>query len=475
MTTKPSNAFRSIICVCTWRDIDIKTVTAINHTLRSQNPKFDVIYGTGDALIDRTRSVNATRFLQNKSMGEVLLFIDSDIVFEPRDAITLAKLCNQGYPVIGGFYVTRNEDLPRPAIRLKPSEWTNFDASGEPIEIIYASTGFMAIHRKVLEDLAKDLPLCNPGDNSELYPFFQPRAFDHGESEEVTGSGWEYLSEDWAFCELARQKGYKIHLAPTVQVGHQGLRTFWVNDLSQKTVDRTYAVVTEGKSYQSEMINELARFRGLDPRAVAETMDKQDPIAGLIGEWNKASPKTQEEVSRFWATADVAVEACAVHSISKLYRAKIDFTLNLIKNIDGPILDLGSQAGSFSIAAMKNEKYPIYIEPLGPLRDFAASRCATNRLNIQSLTDIDQARQPDGRPAIVAAVVAIDSLNLSHPDRSQDLVRQAYERLAPGGIMIVCSTFEDSPDFYLTSNDDIRAMLAAAGFSGGPEIWRKVN
>ena len=104
--------FRAQISICTWRGIDVPTIQAINRTRESENPKFDYMFGYGDALISRIRSAQATKFLHNPSMGDVLLFIDTDIIFEPHHAIELASLCYQGYPVIGGLYVTRESDQP---------------------------------------------------------------------------------------------------------------------------------------------------------------------------------------------------------------------------------------------------------------------------------------------------------------------------------------------------------------------------
>lgn len=472
-----SNQFRAQICVCAWREIDIPTLNALNRTLVCQNPRFGYMIGTGDALISRTRAVYATKFLKNPAMGDVLLFIDSDIVFDPRDAIQLVTLCHEGYPVIGGLYVTRYHDQPRPAVRLKPGTWINFDASNEPIEIVYASTGFMAIHRKVLESLAKNLPLCRPGHKDELYPFFQPIAYNHDQSATETGAGWEYLSEDWAFCQLARDIGYSIYLAPSVQVGHMGQRTYWVNDLSQKTIDTTYAVVTEGTSHRAEMINDLARFRQLDPRQVAETLSDRDPMQGLIEEWTKAKPVTAEEVAQFWATCEWAIDAFALHNNSARYTARLQPARNLIHQVSGSILDLGGTSlGSATIDAKEAVgAEPIYVEPEGPLRDFAVSRFTARGLKLLLLTAIDQLRGPSGQALPVDAVIAIDTLSLTHPERACELIRQTYARLAPGGRMVIGYAQQEGWPFCLTSDDEIRAMMTQAGFVGGPVMWRKTN
>lgn len=463
---KECGPFRAQISICTWRGIDVPTIRAVNRTLRSKNPQFDYMFGTGDALISRIRSTQATRFLHNPSMGDVLLFIDTDIVFEPHQAVELATLCYQGYPVIGGLYVTRHPDQPKATIRLKPGTEVDVSGSAEPLEVTFASTGFFAIHRKVLEDMAQTMPLCHPGDRAEMYPFFMPMTYD----KEGT---WEYLSEDWAFCERARDHGHKTYIASSVLVGHLGERIYWVNDLFQKTSDTTYAVVTEGLSHNSEMINDLAVFRGADPRDIAESLSERNTMQELVDEWTKAGPTTAKEVGNFWANSEHALDALAMHRISEGFRARLQPAIDIAHLSEGPILDIGGGLGDFSIAAKHDERNPIYLEQEGQIRNFAISRLRRRRMNLPVIASIDQLRTPDGQRLLAEAAVAIDSLNICHPETANLLVKQAFDCLAPGGDMYVGSCQMEGWPFCLTSDSQIEKMMTDAGFLGGPAMWHK--
>ncbi len=40
----------------------------------------------------------------------------------------------------------------------------------------------------------------------------------------------EYVSEDFSFCEKARQIGYKIYAEPSIKLGHQGTYFYTLDD-----------------------------------------------------------------------------------------------------------------------------------------------------------------------------------------------------------------------------------------------------
>jgi hypothetical protein len=462
MTTKP---FRAQISVCTWRGIDVPTIQAINLTKKLANPKFDCMFGYGDALISRTRSTEATKFLKHSSMGDVLLFIDTDIVFEPHQAAELATLCHDGYPIVGGLYVTRQTDHPKAAIRLKPGTQIDFSGSPDPLEIDFASTGFFAIHRKVLEAMAKTMPLCHPGDRHEMYPFFMPMTYD------AMGQ-WEYLSEDWAFCERARQLGFKTFVAPTVCVGHLGERVYWVNDLFQKSTDTTYAVVTEGVACKSEMINDLAAAQGMDPRGVAESLSLRNPLDELIREWSTARPASSVEVAKFWADEPVAVTALAMERIAEGFRGRLLNASNFALSISGPILDLGG-LGDFSITAKRNEREPIYVEGPGNMRNFTLARLRRRHIDIPCFENLDNLQLPNGHNIQPHAAVAVDTFSICHPEEVNRLIHSTYARLVPGGKMYISMWQQNNLPFCMTSEDQVISMMQAAGFRGGSQLWEK--
>ena len=180
----------------------------------------------GDALISRARSIAASAFM--RSDCDVLLSIDSDMFFGVEDAI---KLCEKAmeFKIIAALYMTRALGT-QPALMLPPGQIVTFAANSLPVEVPFVSTGFMAVHREVFETLSKDLPCCHIGWQSQgvdtsFYPFYMPHTVPW------EAEGHLYLSEDWAFCQRAKDKGYKIWLDPAIRLGHMGTYMYTLEDL----------------------------------------------------------------------------------------------------------------------------------------------------------------------------------------------------------------------------------------------------
>lgn len=182
----------------------------------------------GDALVSRSRSILASAFL--RSDCDVLLSIDGDIEFDAKDALSLAALCADGHDLIGALYMTRGMGT-QPALMLPPGHCVEFQESSHPVQVPFLSTGFMAVHRKVFAELAKDLPHCHQnwtgsnGQNTSFWPFYMPFCIPW------EGDGFMYLSEDWAFCERARQHDFKLWLDPSIRLGHVGEYRYTLEDL----------------------------------------------------------------------------------------------------------------------------------------------------------------------------------------------------------------------------------------------------
>ena len=82
---------------------------------------------------------------------------------------------------------------------------------------LYAGTGFLhvrcEVYRTIQERLA--LPTCNERFGKPMVPFFQPMLH-------TSDAGPWYLSEDYAFCERARQCGFKIMADTSIRLWHIG-------------------------------------------------------------------------------------------------------------------------------------------------------------------------------------------------------------------------------------------------------------
>ena len=159
-----------------------------------------------DALIGRSRSRVATEFMFG-DYGDVLLFVDTDIVFTPENVSTLLE---SGQDIIAGGYIMKDGK------NFANRGWEPMKPDGEIYDVEYVSTGFLAIARVALEQIQEklDLPLLHSGwKGKECYPFFES-------GRDRTGRHDFYMSEDWDFCDKAREAGLRVYWHTGVLVGH---------------------------------------------------------------------------------------------------------------------------------------------------------------------------------------------------------------------------------------------------------------
>ena len=179
-------------------------------TIKGSDHKIGYYKRVGDSLISRVRNELGKLFLESKEKYDYLMFIDSDITWNPKIK-PIDKLIASGKDIIAGVYPVKDTTL-RPAIRTKKIQklMDKGQYKGEKVkiiknkvyEVVYASTGFMLISRKCLENVYK----------SDKFPFAP-----FGDKND------EYLSEDWAFCHKAREIGYTVWVDTTINLGHIGM------------------------------------------------------------------------------------------------------------------------------------------------------------------------------------------------------------------------------------------------------------
>jgi hypothetical protein len=115
---------------------------------------------------------------------------------------------------------------------------------GRVIPIDYLATGFMGISHRLLERMVKELelPLLHKHIWARCYPFFES-----GRRKSTTGDDI-YISEDWDFCDKARQIGVQPYLHTGIWLGHQGQKIWDMRDFSlyQQGLKVDKPVATEG-------------------------------------------------------------------------------------------------------------------------------------------------------------------------------------------------------------------------------------
>lgn len=201
--------------LCVHRGVDPDAWDSLSKLSVCPNPRILVKFKSGDALIQRSRAIVASRFLEMPHL-DVLLFLDDDIIYDPMDAVKICRLVHeQNLDIVGGPYVKKVADNNHFAIKTLDDEPLKFGKDGSCYEVRCVSTGFMAIHKRVLKEMAKTLPLCHPND-MKFYPFFESRPF------KMEDGSYIYLSEDWSFCENARDLGFKVYADTTSQISHAG-------------------------------------------------------------------------------------------------------------------------------------------------------------------------------------------------------------------------------------------------------------
>jgi hypothetical protein len=198
----------------------------------------------GFSAVDQGRNQMASDAIQD-GFAE-MMFIDTDIGF---DAAAVERLRSHKLPIVAGLYA-------QPAARslacelLPGTKKVVFGDDGGLLEIKYAAAGFLYVRHEAYETIRDTLklPLCNTRFGRGNWPFFQPCWIEEqelgvgsqesaqtegtGDRGQGTGAGvrHRYLTEDFAFCERARQAGLKIMADTTVRLWRVGTYGFGWED-----------------------------------------------------------------------------------------------------------------------------------------------------------------------------------------------------------------------------------------------------
>jgi hypothetical protein len=205
-------------------------------------------YLFNESLITRARNYLVDEFLRSDCTH--LMFIDSDIGFDPNDVIALSVIAAEGtdkhivcgpYPkkciawekikraVDKGFADKNPENLEKYVgdYVFNPKEGTGSIALDEPVEVLEGGTGFMMIQRAALEKFQEAYPqyMYKP-DHVRTEHFDGSREILMAFQAEVDPVSKRYLSEDYWFCQKAWDIGVKTWLCPWMKLQHMGSYVF---------------------------------------------------------------------------------------------------------------------------------------------------------------------------------------------------------------------------------------------------------
>jgi len=212
--------------------------------------KFSFLFN--ESLITRARNYLVDEFLRSDHTH--LLFIDSDIHYNPQDVLALMALDKD---VIGGPYPKKSMNwgniaqAARANPNMDPKELeqlvgeyvfnvvrgTKQFSVTEPLEVMEIGTGFMMVKREVFERMEKEYPAIKYKPDHIGQANFDGTRYIHAyfdtvidTKDSITGGGSErYLSEDYMFCQMWRKLGGSIFLCPWMKTQHVGTYAFTGN------------------------------------------------------------------------------------------------------------------------------------------------------------------------------------------------------------------------------------------------------
>lgn len=191
-----------------WSDLLMQATSRGHQCMISQQYSSVVHFARAKCLGGDVRKGADQMPFQGSVDYDVMMWIDSDIIFKPEDFF---RLLESPHDVTTGMYM--QEDLQHLAVVkdwdeeffkqhgtfkfMRPEE---IEGSPEYVEVAYAGMGWMLIHKGVVEKLK--------------YPWFWSDL-------QKVGNMVEMNSEDVAFCRALKEAGHPVHLDTKVRVGHQ--------------------------------------------------------------------------------------------------------------------------------------------------------------------------------------------------------------------------------------------------------------
>jgi hypothetical protein len=165
---------------------------------------------SGCAIMPVARNTLVYEFMKSECTD--LMFIDSDIEFNPKDVI---KLLHQGssHAIVGGVIPTRKRGAPYLVKLLEDQEGKIILDGDGLIEAEMLGTAFMLVRSFVFGDLI------------EHYPEWKYENEDgaiHSSVFDLKSTKQGYRGEDKVFCVRARKEGYRIWVDSTIKLNHFG-------------------------------------------------------------------------------------------------------------------------------------------------------------------------------------------------------------------------------------------------------------
>jgi hypothetical protein len=201
-----------------------------------------------ESLITRARNYCVDEFMRSDCTH--MLFIDSDIGFDPRDIVAMMALQSDesDYDVLAGPYPKKTISWEKIKLAVdkgiadtdpnvlekfvgdyvfNPKSGNGTIRIDEPVEVSEVGTGFMMTRRSAFEKFRDTYPqYYYKPDHVRTEHFDGTREIMQYFQAEIDPESKRYLSEDYWFCQKLAQAGGKIWYCPWMKLSHVGTYIF---------------------------------------------------------------------------------------------------------------------------------------------------------------------------------------------------------------------------------------------------------
>jgi hypothetical protein len=201
-----------------------------------------------ESLITRARNYCVDEFLRSECTH--LMFIDSDIGFNPDDVLVMLSLMSDDsdFDVMAGPYPKKciswekvkqatdkgfGDENPNDLAKyvgdyvFNPKTTSGEIPINKPVEVLEAGTGFMMIRRKTFDKYKEAFPhLSYRPDHVRTEAFDGTREIHAYFDCIIEPESRRYLSEDYMFCYNVQKIGMKVWFCPWMKLSHVGTYVF---------------------------------------------------------------------------------------------------------------------------------------------------------------------------------------------------------------------------------------------------------
>jgi len=193
--------------------------------------EWTVFTHTHCSLISLGRSIMLSQVVQDLKDWTHVMWVDSDIQWQPDD---IMKLLAEDKDIIGGYYPCKTFPIQQ-ASAIKPQ--SDSIETDSLVETTYVATGFMLIKRHVCEAMhehfmpeLKFYYASKTHRDRRYVDLFAP-IIDKDKND-------LYLTEDYAFCERAKEIGFSCWMSKRVQLGHVMGSWVFSNEAEQTMLEK---------------------------------------------------------------------------------------------------------------------------------------------------------------------------------------------------------------------------------------------